>query len=79
MGRLKSAMMDVGEEAMDIGIEAASTKHHLSKDDVKLCILLACGYPGEWDQFVSEGGMGEVKPQILHQFPYGNRGYTKKD
>ena len=47
MGRLKSAMMDVGEEAMEIGIEAASTKHHLTEDDVKLCILLACGFQGE--------------------------------
>ena len=66
MGRLKSAMMDVGEEAMDIGIEEASIKHRLSNDDVKLCILLACAYPGEWDQFVSEGGMGEIRPQVLH-------------
>ena len=57
MGRLKSAMMDVGEEAMEIGIEAASMKHHLTEDDVKLCILLACGFQGEWEQFVEEGYM----------------------
>lgn len=57
MGRLKSAMMDVGEEAMTIGIEETSNRHHLSKDDVKLCILLACGYDGDWDQFVEEGHM----------------------
>ena len=44
MGRLKSAMMDVGEDAMDIGIQAASNKHHLSEEDVKLCILLACHF-----------------------------------
>ena len=40
MGRLKSAMMDVGEEAMEIGIEAASMKHHLTEDDVKLAYYL---------------------------------------
>ena len=57
MGRLKSAMMDVGEDAMDIGIQAASNKHHLSEEDVKLCILLACGYQGDWEQFVAEGHM----------------------
>jgi|TARA_B100001094_G_scaffold272639_1_gene278587 hypothetical protein len=57
MGRLKSAMMDVGEDAMDIGISAASVKHHLSEEDIKLCILLACGYDGDWDQFVKEGHM----------------------
>jgi len=57
MGRLKSAMMDVGEEAMEIGIQAASTKHHISEEDVKFCILLACGYDGDWEQFVAEGHM----------------------
>jgi len=50
-------MMDVGEEAMEIGIQAASTKHHLSEEDVKFCILLACGYDGDWEQFVAEGHM----------------------
>ena len=63
MGRLKSAMMDVGEEAMEIGIEAASMKHHLTEEDVKLCILLACGFQGEWEQFVEEGHM---QGPVLH-------------
>ena len=57
MGRLKSAMMDVGEEAMTIGIEEAAIRHHLSEEDIKLCILLACGYDGDWEQFVAEGHM----------------------
>ena len=56
-------MMDVGEEAMEIGIEAASMKHHLTEDDVKLCILLACGFQGEWDQFIAEGYM---QGPVLH-------------
>ena len=63
MGRLKSAMMDVGEEAMQMGIEATAIKHHLTEDDVKLCILLACGFQGEWDQFIAEGHM---QGPVLH-------------
>ena len=55
MGRLKAAMMDVGEEALTIGIENAAVKHGISEDDVKFCILLACAYDGDWQQFVDEG------------------------
>ena len=41
MGRLKSAMMDVGYEAMENGIEQTADKHCMSEDDVKFCILFA--------------------------------------
>ncbi len=40
---------------MAIGIENAAAKHGISEDDVKFCILLACAYDGDWQQFVDEG------------------------
>ena len=64
MGRLKSAMMDVGYEAMENGIQQTADKHSMSEDDVKFCILFACAYDGTWEQFVAEGHMQQSK--LLH-------------
>ena len=64
MGRLKSAMMDVGYEAMENGIQQTADKHSMSEDDVKFCILFACAYDGTWEDFVAEGHMQQSK--LLH-------------
>ena len=35
MGRLKAAMMDIGEEAMTYGVEPTASKYAMSTDDVQ--------------------------------------------
>ena len=64
MGRLKSAMMDVGYEAMENSIQQTADRHSMSEDDVKFCILFACAYDGTWEDFVAEGHMQQSK--LLH-------------
>lgn len=64
MGQLKSAMMDIGHTAMDIGIEDASKQYTMSEDDIKSCVLFAYGYDGNWEQFVSQGLWNDVGPTI---------------
>jgi|TARA_R100001082_G_scaffold88998_1_gene55454 hypothetical protein len=54
MGRLKAAMMDIGEEAMTHGVEPTASKYAMSTDDVQMCIMFACAYDGTWTDFVRE-------------------------
>jgi len=66
MGALKSAMMDIGHKAMDIGIEEASNVYRMSEDDIKSCVLFAYGYDGNWDQFVSQGLWDDLNSPTIH-------------
>tara|TARA_Y100001970_G_C14209873_1_gene846240 strand:+ start:323 stop:538 length:216 start_codon:yes stop_codon:yes gene_type:complete len=69
MGRLKSAMFDVGYFAIENGITAAQEEFHMSEGDIKACVLFTCAFQGEegstqedeWDQFVQQGNWEEPK------------------
>tara|TARA_R110000803_G_scaffold119741_1_gene187970 strand:- start:462 stop:659 length:198 start_codon:yes stop_codon:yes gene_type:complete len=65
MGKLKSAMMDIGYKAMDIGIDDAASEFNMSEEDIKACVMFANSYSGRWEQFVSEGHWDDVGP-IIH-------------
>ncbi len=59
MSRIKNYMWDVGEYAVDNGIQAAMTKYMESEEGVKVCILFVSAYDGNWEQFMSEGNWQE--------------------
>jgi len=64
MGKLKSAMMDIGHRAMDIGIDDAVSEFTMSEEDIKACVLFANSYSGRWEQFVAEGLWNEMGPTV---------------
>ena len=54
MGRLKSAMMEIGYKAMDIGVQETAKQFGICEDDVRACVLFADAYDGNWTDYVKE-------------------------
>ena len=52
-------MWDVGEYAVDNGIQAAMTKFMESEEGVQVCIMFVHAYDGNWEQFMSDGNWQE--------------------